>query len=135
MIEERTRDRILIVDDEDNVRSVLLRHLEEQGSECVASPSALDALDIMKDQQFSLVISDVMMPGMSGMEFLRQAQIHNPETAFIMITGLMDINTAVDSLRIGVGGTTVKNAQLPHPHGASAGDGLNVAPFYIILLI
>lgn len=113
MIEDCTRDRILIVDDEDNVRSVLLRHLEEQGSECVASPSALDALDIMKQQQFSLVISDVMMPGMSGMEFLRQAKMHNPETAFIMITGLMDINTAVDSLRIGACDFITKPFELP----------------------
>ena len=101
MIRPHNGERILIVDDEANVRSVLLSHLEEDGSECVASPSALDALNIMKDQDFSLVISDVMMPGMSGMEFLRLAKQQNPETAFIMITGLMDINTAVDSLRIG----------------------------------
>ncbi len=97
----RSPNRILIVDDEDNVRSVLLRHLQEEGSECVACPSALDALSKMKDQRFSLVISDVMMPGMSGMEFLRLVKKEDPETAFIMITGLMDINTAVDSLRIG----------------------------------
>ena len=97
----RSPNRILIVDDEDNVRSVLLRHLQEEGSECVACPSALDALNKMKDQRFSLVISDVMMPGMSGMEFLRLVKKEDPETAFIMITGLMDINTAVDSLRIG----------------------------------
>jgi response regulator RpfG family c-di-GMP phosphodiesterase len=94
-------NRILIVDDEDNVRSVLLRHLGEEGSECVACPSALDALGKMKDERFSLVISDIMMPGMSGVEFLRLAKKQDPETAFIMITGLMDINTAVDSLRIG----------------------------------
>jgi response regulator RpfG family c-di-GMP phosphodiesterase len=55
----------------------------------------------MTHQNFSLVISDVMMPGMSGMEFLRLAKKQSPETAFIMITGLMDINTAIDSLRIG----------------------------------
>ena len=83
------------------VRSILLRHFEQEGSECVASSSALDALNKMKDQSFSLVISDVMMPGMSGLEFLRLARKQNPETAFIMITGLMDIGTAVDSLRMG----------------------------------
>jgi len=113
MNEQNFRNRILIVDDEDTVRSVLLRHLQDQGSECVASPNALDALNIMKDQQFSLVISDVMMPGMSGMEFLRQAKKHNPETAFIMITGLMDINTAVDSLRIGACDFITKPFELP----------------------
>lgn len=101
MNQPRSPNRILIVDDEDNVRSVLLRHLQEEGSECIACPSALDALNKMKSQHFSLVISDVMMPGMSGMEFLRLVKKEYPETAFIMITGLMDIHTAVDSLRIG----------------------------------
>jgi CheY-like chemotaxis protein len=71
-------DKILIVDDEDNVRSLLLRHLEEEGSECVACPSALDALRQMKQEQFSLVISDIMMPGMSGMDFLRLAKKEDP---------------------------------------------------------
>jgi response regulator RpfG family c-di-GMP phosphodiesterase len=101
IIQKGTNDRILIVDDEANVRSVLLRHFEEEGTECIAAPSALDALGKMEDQNFSLVICDVMMPGMSGMEFLRQVKKQHPEMAFIMITGLMDINTAVDSLHIG----------------------------------
>jgi putative nucleotidyltransferase with HDIG domain len=96
-----SHERILIVDDEDSVRSILLRHLEHEGSECVSSPSAVDALSKLEQQEFSLVISDVMMPGISGMEFLKIVKQHNPETAFIMITGLMDINTAVDSLRSG----------------------------------
>jgi response regulator RpfG family c-di-GMP phosphodiesterase len=106
-------DKILIVDDEDNIRSLLLRHLEEEGAECVACPTALDALSHMKQQRFSLVISDIMMPGMSGMEFLRLAKKEDPETAFIMITGLMDINTAIDSLRIGACDFITKPFELP----------------------
>lgn len=94
-------EKILIVDDEENVRSVLLRHLEATGAECVTCSTALEALRAMHKQRFSLVISDVMMPGMSGMELLRLAQKDDPETAFIMVTGLMDIKTAVDSLRTG----------------------------------
>jgi DNA-binding NtrC family response regulator len=96
-----TGEKILVVDDEANMRSFLLRHFEETGTECIASPSALDALDKMKHQTFSLVISDVMMPGMSGMELLRLAREQHPEMAFIMITGLTDINTAVDSIHTG----------------------------------
>jgi response regulator RpfG family c-di-GMP phosphodiesterase len=101
MIQQSPEEKILVVDDEPHVRSILHRHFEREGSDCVVSPSAMDALRKMKDQEFSLVISDVMMPGMSGLEFLRQALEENPETAFIMITGLMDIDTAVDSLRTG----------------------------------
>jgi putative nucleotidyltransferase with HDIG domain len=101
MIRQHPGEKVLIVDDEDNIRSVLLKHFEEEGSEAIASPSAIDALNQMKNQSFSLIISDVMMPGMSGMEFLRLAKKQSPETAFIIITGLMDISTAVNSLRLG----------------------------------
>jgi len=113
MNRQQAPDRILIVDDEDNVRSILLRHLEENGSECVACPTALEALGTMKDQPFSLVISDIMMPGMSGVDFLRQVKKEAPETAFIMITGLMDINTAIDSLRLGACDFITKPFELP----------------------
>jgi len=101
MISNNSREKILIVDDEEKVRSILLNHLENEGSECVTSPNAFDALNKIRKQNFSLVISDVMMPGMSGIELLRLVKQQDPETAFIMITGLMDIHTAVDSLRIG----------------------------------
>ena len=101
MITHGDQEKILIVDDEEKVRSILLNHLENEGSDCVTAPDAFDALKKIKNQRFSLVISDVMMPGMSGIELLRLVKKQDPETAFIMITGLLDINTAVDSLRIG----------------------------------
>ena len=94
-------EKILVVDDEPQVLDILLQYFEQTGSECAASSSALDALDKMKNLSFSLVISDMMMPGISGLEFLRIARELYPETAFIMITGLTDIRLAVDSLRTG----------------------------------
>jgi putative nucleotidyltransferase with HDIG domain len=113
MVQTSDREKILIVDDEANVRSILRAHLERDGSECVSSPNAFDALNKIKDQRFSLVISDVMMPGMSGMELLRLVKKQDPETAFIIITGLMDINTAIDSLRIGAVDFITKPFELP----------------------
>ncbi|MDR1728709.1 MAG: response regulator [Acidobacteriota bacterium] len=101
MAMQNTRESILIVDDEDSVRTVLMRQLEELGSECQESASAIEALEKLEARNYSLVISDVRMPGMSGMEFLRRARAQNPETSFIMITGFKDIQVAVDSLRIG----------------------------------
>jgi putative nucleotidyltransferase with HDIG domain len=113
MIPSSNREKILIVDDETSVRAVLHAHLENEGSECVSSPNAFDALNKISEQHFSLVISDVMMPGMSGMELLRLVKKQDPETAFIMITGLMDINTAVDSLRTGAVDFITKPFELP----------------------
>jgi response regulator RpfG family c-di-GMP phosphodiesterase len=107
------RDRILIVDDEADICSVLLRQLENEGSECITCSSASDAIDMMKNQHFSLVISDVMMPGMSGIELLSIVKSHDSETAFVMITGLMDINAAVDSLRLGACDFITKPFELP----------------------
>jgi putative nucleotidyltransferase with HDIG domain len=97
----RTPAKILIVDDEENVRSILLRHLSQDFADCVTSHSAFDALNKIKKDHYSLVISDVMMPGMSGMELLRFIKKHDADTAVIMLTGVMDITTAVDSLRMG----------------------------------
>jgi response regulator RpfG family c-di-GMP phosphodiesterase len=113
MIQKPNQDRILIVDDEDQVRSLLIRTLEDEGSECIASASAQEALSQLKRRPFSLVISDFMMPGMSGIELLHRVKEKDPETAFIMITGLMDINTAVDSLRIGACDFITKPFELP----------------------
>jgi len=101
------------VDDEPSVRSVLMRHLVDEKTECVSSHSAFDALNKIKSDRFSLVISDVMMPGMSGVELLRFVKRQDSETAVIMITGLMDINTAVDSLRMGACDFITKPFDLP----------------------
>ncbi len=101
MSQSLAQDRILIVDDEANMRSILSRHLMNEKTDCVTAENAFDALNKIKSQKFSLIISDIMMPGMSGVELLRIVKKHDPDTAFIMITGLIDINTAVDSLRIG----------------------------------
>jgi putative nucleotidyltransferase with HDIG domain len=95
------RERILIVDDEDSVRMLLMRQLQDKGFEFAESSNALDAFEKLDNHNFSLVISDVRMPGISGMEFLRRAREQNLETSFIMITGFHDLNIAVDSLRIG----------------------------------
>jgi putative two-component system response regulator len=101
ILEKSTGDKILIVDDEVEMCSVLRRYFEQEGTECAASPNAYDALDKIEDQNFSLVICDALMPGMPGVEFLRQVKKLHPEMAFIMITGFLDIDTAVSSLRIG----------------------------------
>ncbi len=98
---DQASDRVLIVDDEESVRSILLRQLSSSHRECVASHNAFDALNKLKSSKFALVVSDVMMPGMSGLELLRFVKKQDPETAVIMVTGVMNLSIAVDSLRIG----------------------------------
>lgn len=109
----QNQERILIVDDEADFCETLQRHLQEQGLECLTSHDGFDALAKMRRHPFSLVISDMMMPGMSGMELLQRIQEQDPEVAFIMVTGVKDIHTAVDSLRLGACDFITKPIELP----------------------
>jgi putative nucleotidyltransferase with HDIG domain len=93
--------KILIVDDEAEIRSLLMRGLSDSSFECVQSSNAFDALNKIKSNQFALVMSDVCMPGMSGIELLRFIKKHDPDMSVIMITGVLDLTTAVDSLKMG----------------------------------
>ncbi len=113
MIENQDPTKILIVDDDAAVRAILLRYLEEEYPYCVDSHGPFDALNKIKHERFSLVISDVMMPGMSGTELLQFIKKQDPETAVIMVTGVMDVNTAVDSLRLGAFDFVTKPFDLP----------------------
>ena len=106
------QNRILIVDDEPEIRSILVQHLSND-AECMTAHSGFDALHKLKHHQFSLVISDIMMPGMTGIELLRFIRKRDSETAVIMVTGVRDINTAVDALRMGASDFIMKPFDLP----------------------
>jgi putative nucleotidyltransferase with HDIG domain len=93
--------KILIVDDETQIRSMLARSLTDISCECIPSSNAFDALDKIRSDRFSLVMSDVCMPGMSGIDLLRFIKKYDPDMSVIMITGVLDLTTAVDSLKLG----------------------------------
>jgi putative nucleotidyltransferase with HDIG domain len=107
----RGSSRILIVDDDEGIRSVLFQFLS-QTHECVLAHSAFEALNKIRHNQFALAISDVMMPGMTGMELLRLIKKHHPETAVIMLTGALNVHMAVDALRLGATDFVTKPFQL-----------------------
>ncbi|MBP1595438.1 MAG: Response regulator [Acidobacteria bacterium] len=96
-----TPARILIVDDEEEIRDVLMTSLEDPAFELTGSSNAMDALDKMRDARFSLVISDLRMPGLSGLDFLRTLKECDPDVPVILITGVRDLETAVETLRLG----------------------------------
>jgi len=102
MIEGQTvATKILIVDDEPEMCSIIARSLADNSRECVPAADPFDAMVKLKSDRFSLVMSDVHMPGMSGVEFLRRIKSHDPDISVIMITGVRDLTTAVDSLKLG----------------------------------
>src|SRR5215210_6829704 len=94
------RCRILVTDDEQGVRSVLCELLSES-YECITVASADEALALLRRETFDLVISDIMMKGMTGLEMVPHVKELAPDTVIIMISGAQTIESAIDSLRVG----------------------------------
>ncbi len=100
--------RILVVDDEPYVSVVLARWLEMEGYRSAGVLSAREALARMEEAPFELVLSDIMMPGMSGIELLTEIKSRWPDTAVIMVTGVDDRATATQALKQGAYGYVIK---------------------------
>jgi DNA-binding NtrC family response regulator len=94
-------NRILLVDDESHVLSALKRALFDESLEIVSVTSAEEALEVMKEQHFKVVISDERMVGMQGSEFLAQVRVDTPETVRIMLTGHATLEAAMKAVNEG----------------------------------
>jgi len=93
--------KILIVDDDASVRDVIAVLLGEEGYACTAVSSAEAALDALRRTDYSLIISDVRMPGHDGFWLLERVRDHAPDTAIVMLTAFGDTEAAVECLRNG----------------------------------
>ena len=97
---EADNRRILIVDDEEAIRTLFALSLSER-YECVTAADTPEALKLLAAQQFALVISDVQLPGLSGVELLRKIVSDFPDTVVIMVSGIDRSQRVIDALRIG----------------------------------
>ena len=93
--------RILVVDDEEIVIRSCLRILADGDYEVDAVQDGLDALRKIEDSQYDVLILDIKMPKIDGLEVLRRGKEAHPDIDVIMITGLSDIETAVRSMKLG----------------------------------
>lgn len=95
--------KILIVEDEAAIRRVLVKILEEESSDYVvdAAENGEEALQKITGEDYDLVISDIKMPKMDGEELLVAAKKIKPDTVFVMISGHGDLETAVNTMRLG----------------------------------
>lgn len=99
---------ILVVDDEASVARVVSRWLSAEGYECEQASGGREALEALRRREFALVVTDIMMPGMSGMELLEQAQEEFPRTAVVMLTAVDDRETATRAVELGAYGYIIK---------------------------
>ncbi len=95
--------RILIIEDEAAIRRVLVKILSEenQGYEVFEAEDGLAGMEIIKKEDFDLVLCDIKMPKMDGVEVLEAVKKIKPEIAMVMISGHGDLDTAVNTMRLG----------------------------------
>lgn len=92
---------VLVVDDEATMREVLSRNLAASGHQTRAAASVSEALALLDREPVDLVLSDIMMPGASGFDLLKQLKKRWPDTAVVMVTALADVQAAIDALKEG----------------------------------
>jgi response regulator RpfG family c-di-GMP phosphodiesterase len=100
MPEDGTRSRILIVDDEREITEILA-DLFCTDHDCETAGSAEEALARLSNCKFPLVISDITMPGMSGLEMIPHIKEIAPHTVVVMISGMQTVESAIEALRLG----------------------------------
>jgi two-component system response regulator PilR (NtrC family) len=95
------KPRILVVDDEDSIREFLEIMLRKEGYEITCAEDGERALDLVKKKTFDMIISDMQMPKMTGMELLKSVKDSHPDIVFIMITAFGTTETAIEAMKIG----------------------------------
>jgi len=89
----------LIVDDEEGIRRILWISLTESGYQVLTAGHGNDAMEIVRNEHPDIVLADIKMPGMDGIELLRKIKEENPDTEVIMMTGHAELELAISSLR------------------------------------
>jgi len=100
--------RVLIVDDEPHIAELLRRYLSMDGYQCVTAPNGESALELLRNGLFDLVLSDIMMPGMSGIDLLNIIRTLFPDVAVLMVTAINDRSTGVLAVELGAYGYVIK---------------------------
>jgi DNA-binding NtrC family response regulator len=93
--------KILIIDDEKSIRNTIKDILEHEGHTVSEAPDGMEALKIANNEKFDVILSDIKMPKMDGMEVLAKLQEITPETPVVMISGHGNIDTAVEAIKKG----------------------------------
>jgi UDP-3-O-acyl N-acetylglucosamine deacetylase len=96
-----TKERILIVDDEKNIVSSLTGILSDEGYEVIETGDGVEALEIIQEDPPNLVLLDIWLPGMDGIEVLKTVKTYHPEIEVIIMSGHGTIDTAVKATKLG----------------------------------
>lgn len=110
--EQKRGYRVLVVDDEAPMRDMLVEFLTIKGFDCQSCPSGDDALELLKLQRFDALISDLRMPGISGLTLLDEAHRNYPHMACLMATADDEIQTGIQAMKLGANNYLLKPFKL-----------------------
>ncbi len=102
------RLRILVIDDDEPIREITRRVLEEEGYDAADAPDARSALVLTAAAHFDAVVTDIRMPGLSGLELLAELKRTNPNAVVVVMTGYADMDIVLAALRAGADDFVVK---------------------------
>jgi DNA-binding NtrC family response regulator len=96
-----TRYDVLIVDDEQDFRDIMIKKLEKRELNCESAPDGVTALEMIKAKKYDVVLLDVKMPGMDGIQTLREIKKITPMTEVVMLTGHASVESGIDGIKFG----------------------------------
>ncbi|NQU08953.1 MAG: response regulator, partial [Candidatus Abyssubacteria bacterium] len=94
--------QILIVEDDEMQKRQLSRALKRPERDIVTASSGEEALRLLAGQRFDLVISDLKMPGISGLELVERIRTASPHTSLLLVTAHASVDSAIEAMKIGV---------------------------------
>jgi DNA-binding NtrC family response regulator len=141
-----TTGRVLVVDDEFSVRDALQGWFRKDGHAVATAADAREALHLLHAERFDVVLLDIRMPGIDGLELLRRIRVLDPACAVIMITAFATVETAVLALKEGAADYVTKPVDpdelsrlvergLAQRQAADAGSGVEPAPLETVPLV
>jgi DNA-binding NtrC family response regulator len=104
--------RVLIVDDEDDFRETIVKRLNARKIKAEGAASGVKALQVLEDKDFDVIVLDVKMPDMDGIETLRHIKKHKPEIEVIMLTGHASVEFGLKGMQLGAFDYVMKPAPL-----------------------
>ncbi|MHB8654220.1 MAG: HD domain-containing phosphohydrolase [Terriglobia bacterium] len=106
------KGKVLAVDDDPAISNLIHDKLTGEGFTCLSCSSGEEALEVLERETFDIIITDLKMPGISGLELIEEARKKHPRAAFLIVTGVDDIRVGIDAMKRGADDYLVKPFQL-----------------------